>query len=225
MFFFYIGLSITYDQILKPFPIIRSNSVSNTSPMGICKKEHYKNSISTSLLFSTAVITGSTSAPDLKDVLNQPESLCKAVPSCNLIRPLETLHNALSLKQMDDFLFKMTSIDLARKNEQNRKTSTESKLSITNLIEQPITKINTISSSSTLTSNLSDICGSNEGQLQVLSGGISSSGPSSIISSSSMPSSPNNNSNLKKLNFFGSSSTDQSENELSSFSGPPSPSN
>ncbi|XP_076356478.1 inositol hexakisphosphate and diphosphoinositol-pentakisphosphate kinase-like isoform X46 [Tachypleus tridentatus] len=58
-------------------------------------------------LFSTAVISGSTSAPELKN----------AVPPCasdgymNLpsIRPLETLHNALSLSQLDNFLERMTT--------------------------------------------------------------------------------------------------------------------
>ena len=66
-------------------------------------------SISTSLLFSTAVISGSSSAPDLKDMLNPPER-CKA----QSIRPLETLHNALSLRQMDDFLVRMVNSNLYR---------------------------------------------------------------------------------------------------------------
>ncbi|XP_042241884.1 inositol hexakisphosphate and diphosphoinositol-pentakisphosphate kinase 2-like isoform X3 [Homarus americanus] len=60
-------------------------------------------------VFSTAVISGSTSAPDLRDNFS-------ALPfSANLdalggvpsIRPLETLHNALSLRQLDSFLERM----------------------------------------------------------------------------------------------------------------------
>ena len=299
--FFFIGLSITYDQILKPFPIIRSNSVSNTSPIGMgknyksrcslfarmssngyrlliliknCQSLFSSDSISTSLLFSTAVISGSSSAPDLKDVLNPPER-CKA----QSIRPLETLHNALSLRQMDDFLVKMVNSNLYRqfcthqrlikrniqitpydadldpllmisdlntsnlnkiileeiatkKIEQDaelRKISFDSHKSSMSgfLVEQPMnTKTNTISSSSTLTSNLSDISGSNS-QLQVLSG---LSGPNSIISSSSVPSSPNDSSCAEfwKKTFFKSGSVDhQSDNDqaTTSFSSPPSPMN
>ncbi|KAK3878140.1 hypothetical protein Pcinc_017202 [Petrolisthes cinctipes] len=60
-------------------------------------------------VFSTAVISGSTSAPDLRDnfpALPFSTSLegLGGVPS---IRSLETLHNALSLRQLDAFLAKM----------------------------------------------------------------------------------------------------------------------
>ncbi|XP_063842119.1 inositol hexakisphosphate and diphosphoinositol-pentakisphosphate kinase 2-like isoform X8 [Scylla paramamosain] len=60
-------------------------------------------------VFSTAVISGSTSAPDLRDnfsALPFSASLegLGGVPS---IRPLETLHNALSLRQLDGFLERM----------------------------------------------------------------------------------------------------------------------
>lgn len=55
------------------------------------------------------MISGSSSAPDLKDVLNPPER-CKS----QSIRPLETLHNALSLRQMDDFLVRMVNSNLYR---------------------------------------------------------------------------------------------------------------
>ncbi|KAI1280528.1 Inositol hexakisphosphate and diphosphoinositol-pentakisphosphate kinase [Halotydeus destructor] len=61
---------------------------------------------STNSLFSTAVISGSASAPDLKDILHTSVDGCPTLPS---IRPLETLHNALSLKQLDIFLQKVTS--------------------------------------------------------------------------------------------------------------------
>ncbi|XP_066980665.1 inositol hexakisphosphate and diphosphoinositol-pentakisphosphate kinase 2 isoform X36 [Macrobrachium rosenbergii] len=60
-------------------------------------------------VFSTAVISGSTSAPDLRDNFSalpftgNIEGL-GGVPS---IRPLETLHNALSLRQLDAFLERM----------------------------------------------------------------------------------------------------------------------
>ncbi|XP_069998746.1 inositol hexakisphosphate and diphosphoinositol-pentakisphosphate kinase 2 isoform X2 [Penaeus vannamei] len=60
-------------------------------------------------VFSTAVISGSTSAPDLRDNFTAlPFSTdiegLGGVPS---IRPLETLHNALSLRQLDTFLERM----------------------------------------------------------------------------------------------------------------------
>ena len=60
---------------------------------------------STNSLFSTAVISGSSSAPDLKDVVHLNTDGTPSFPS---IRPLETLHNALSLKHLDNFLDKMT---------------------------------------------------------------------------------------------------------------------
>lgn len=55
---------------------------------------------STTSLFSTAVISGSSSTPNLQD------TLCDA-PGFPIIRPLETLHNALSLKHLNEFLEKM----------------------------------------------------------------------------------------------------------------------
>ncbi|XP_074605166.1 inositol hexakisphosphate and diphosphoinositol-pentakisphosphate kinase isoform X2 [Brevipalpus obovatus] len=60
---------------------------------------------STNSLFSTAVISGSSSAPELKNVLKQSTDGLPAIPS---IRPLETLHNALSLKQLVAFLERMS---------------------------------------------------------------------------------------------------------------------
>ena len=176
---------------------------------------------------------------------------------------METLHNNVTLKQIDEFLIKMTNfnvynqrqtkrniqvtpydsdvdqlqsindlneIAIAKKSEpQDRKTSGDlqsNKSSISGLsLEQPILiKANTISSSSTLTSNLSDISDSSQ-QLQV-------SGPSSIISSCSMPSSPNNLNNsfthlefCWKKTFFHNSIDNQSDNDqaTTSFSGPSSP--
>ncbi|XP_067003920.1 inositol hexakisphosphate and diphosphoinositol-pentakisphosphate kinase 2 isoform X3 [Anabrus simplex] len=71
---------------------------------------------STSSLFSTAVISGSSSAPNLRDMIPSTASVsaiegCGGVPP---IRPLETLHNALSLRQLDSFLELMTSAPLFR---------------------------------------------------------------------------------------------------------------
>ncbi|XP_055711862.1 inositol hexakisphosphate and diphosphoinositol-pentakisphosphate kinase isoform X19 [Phlebotomus papatasi] len=67
-----------------------------------------KKMASTNSLFSTAVISGSSSAPNLRDMIPSTASPSGigGVPS---IRPLETLHNALSLKQLDSFLETMTA--------------------------------------------------------------------------------------------------------------------
>lgn len=79
--------------------------------LNLSQKSIHIGSISTSLLFSTAVISGSSSsAPDLKDVLNPPERF----KAQSIRLGLETLHNALSLKQMDAFLSKMTNSNLSR---------------------------------------------------------------------------------------------------------------
>lgn len=56
-------------------------------------------------MFSTAVISGSSSAPELKNVLHPSSDF---IPNISTIRPLETLHNALSLKQLESFLERMT---------------------------------------------------------------------------------------------------------------------
>ncbi|KAG5890699.1 hypothetical protein JTB14_016529 [Gonioctena quinquepunctata] len=71
---------------------------------------------STNSLFSTAVISGSSSAPNLRDIISSSSNATAiegfgGVPS---IRPLETLHNALSLKQLDTFLDRMTAMPLFR---------------------------------------------------------------------------------------------------------------
>ncbi|XP_053664607.1 uncharacterized protein LOC128713762 [Anopheles marshallii] len=67
-----------------------------------------KMATSTNSLFSTAVISGSSSAPNLRDMIPSTASPSGfgGVPP---IRPLETLHNALSLKQLDAFLERMTT--------------------------------------------------------------------------------------------------------------------
>ncbi|XP_047738124.1 inositol hexakisphosphate and diphosphoinositol-pentakisphosphate kinase isoform X2 [Hyalella azteca] len=61
-------------------------------------------------VFSTAVISGSTSAPDLRETFHTIRYVSSiegqgGVPS---IRPLETLHNALSFRQLDEFLRRIT---------------------------------------------------------------------------------------------------------------------
>ncbi|XP_075677724.1 inositol hexakisphosphate and diphosphoinositol-pentakisphosphate kinase 2 isoform X4 [Dermatophagoides pteronyssinus] len=56
---------------------------------------------STSTLFSTAVISGSSSTPNLQD------TVVIDTPGQPTIRPLETLHNALSLRYLSEFLDKM----------------------------------------------------------------------------------------------------------------------
>nr|CAD7256131.1 unnamed protein product [Timema shepardi] len=85
---------------------------------GLVVQQHRKmNSAgSTNSLFSTAVISGSSSAPNLRDIIPNTASVsaiegCGGVPP---IRPLETLHNALSLRQLDAFLDIMTSAPLFR---------------------------------------------------------------------------------------------------------------
>ncbi|XP_076680697.1 inositol hexakisphosphate and diphosphoinositol-pentakisphosphate kinase isoform X15 [Andrena cerasifolii] len=68
-------------------------------------------------LFSTAVISGSSSAPNLKDMVPHHTSAVAAIEGFGgvpPIRPLETLHNALSLRQLDSFLDMMTSAPLFR---------------------------------------------------------------------------------------------------------------
>ncbi|CAG9783932.1 unnamed protein product [Diatraea saccharalis] len=64
-------------------------------------------------LFSTAVISGSSSAPNLRVMIPSanPDNIAAlegfgGVPA---IRPLETLHNALSLRQLDAFLERVTA--------------------------------------------------------------------------------------------------------------------
>ncbi|XP_055847092.1 inositol hexakisphosphate and diphosphoinositol-pentakisphosphate kinase isoform X16 [Episyrphus balteatus] len=69
-----------------------------------------KMATSTNSLFSTAVISGSSSAPNLRDMIpsTATPSVLEGFGGVPPIRPLETLHNALSLKQLDVFLEKMT---------------------------------------------------------------------------------------------------------------------
>ncbi|XP_055711859.1 inositol hexakisphosphate and diphosphoinositol-pentakisphosphate kinase isoform X16 [Phlebotomus papatasi] len=70
-----------------------------------------KKMASTNSLFSTAVISGSSSAPNLRDMIpsTASPSVLEGIGGVPSIRPLETLHNALSLKQLDSFLETMTA--------------------------------------------------------------------------------------------------------------------
>ncbi|XP_044744721.1 inositol hexakisphosphate and diphosphoinositol-pentakisphosphate kinase 2 isoform X3 [Coccinella septempunctata] len=69
---------------------------------------------STNSLFSTAVISGSSSAPNLRDMIPSATSVSglEGFGGVPPIRPLETLHNALSLRQIDAFLDRMTKASL-----------------------------------------------------------------------------------------------------------------
>ncbi|KAJ6636186.1 Inositol hexakisphosphate and diphosphoinositol-pentakisphosphate kinase [Pseudolycoriella hygida] len=73
-----------------------------------------KMATSTNSLFSTAVISGSSSAPNLRDMIpcTASSSVLEGFGGVPPIRPLETLHNALSLKQLDGFLEKMITVPL-----------------------------------------------------------------------------------------------------------------
>ncbi|XP_037938088.1 inositol hexakisphosphate and diphosphoinositol-pentakisphosphate kinase isoform X4 [Teleopsis dalmanni] len=70
-----------------------------------------KMATSSNSLFSTAVISGSSSAPNLRDMIpgTVSSSVLEGFGGVPPIRPLETLHNALSLKQLDSYLQKMTA--------------------------------------------------------------------------------------------------------------------
>lgn len=75
-------------------------------------------------LFSTAVISGSSSAPELTAILPSTgvaiglglANLAAIDPCASVgvpaIRPLETLHNGLSLNQLDQFLERMTRLQV-----------------------------------------------------------------------------------------------------------------
>ncbi|XP_072943701.1 inositol hexakisphosphate and diphosphoinositol-pentakisphosphate kinase [Epargyreus clarus] len=63
-------------------------------------------------LFSTAVISGSSSAPNLRVMIPTASASNAALEGFGgvpAIRPLETLHNALSLRQLDAFLERVTA--------------------------------------------------------------------------------------------------------------------
>ncbi|XP_076259063.1 inositol hexakisphosphate and diphosphoinositol-pentakisphosphate kinase isoform X5 [Rhynchophorus ferrugineus] len=128
---------------------------------------------STNSLFSTAVISGSSSAPNLQEMIPSTASASAAIEGFGgvpPIRPLETLHNALSLKQIDAFLDRMTKAQLYR-----TPSSTPPK--------QPSTPLPT-PTSSTVVSGKSEML-----KLQSPGSSAGFSGPPSFVSSSG-PSSP-----------------------------------
>ncbi|CAG9837441.1 unnamed protein product [Diabrotica balteata] len=128
-------------------------------------------------LFSTAVISGSSSAPNLRDMITSSSNATAiegfgGVPS---IRPLETLHNALSLKQLDAFLDRMTTAPIFR-----TPSSTPPKY--------PSTPLPTPTNGNILACGLS-LDKSRPLKLQSPSNSVGWSGPPSLMSSSG-PSSP-----------------------------------
>ncbi|XP_071747742.1 inositol hexakisphosphate and diphosphoinositol-pentakisphosphate kinase 2 isoform X10 [Lepeophtheirus salmonis] len=87
----------------------KTNSASSSyKGLNLKKKFSHKGSTTTKL-FSTAVISGSSSAPNLKEMSPVPGSTIAVSATMPTIRPLETLHNALSLRQLDEFLGYITS--------------------------------------------------------------------------------------------------------------------
>ncbi|XP_025833442.1 inositol hexakisphosphate and diphosphoinositol-pentakisphosphate kinase 2 isoform X4 [Agrilus planipennis] len=133
-------------------------------------------------LFSTAVISGSSSAPNLRDMIpsTASASAIEGIGGVPPIRPLETLHNALSLRQIDSFLEEMTAVPLFK-----TPSSTPPKY--------PSTPIPT--PTSLVQSTSAPGCSGVSQQplplkLQSPNNSIGWSGPPSLISSNSGPSSP-----------------------------------
>ncbi|KAK4884538.1 hypothetical protein RN001_000809 [Aquatica leii] len=132
----------------------------------------------TNALFSTAVISGSSSAPNLRDMIpsTASASALEGIGGVPAIRPLETLHNALSLRQLDVFLEKMTLTPV-----QKTPSSTPPKVP------------STPSTTPTNASQVSVKYNCNHPpplKLQSPSNSLGWSGPPSFLSSSSGPSSP-----------------------------------
>lgn len=110
--------SIGHMNYLKDSPVSNNHQRHNrtlpghvTSSYIMCR---YFNHVpgSTNSLFSTAVISGSSSTPNLRDMLPNNASVTAAIEGWGgvpAIRPLETLHNALSFRQLDAFLEQMIS--------------------------------------------------------------------------------------------------------------------
>ncbi|XP_044265297.1 inositol hexakisphosphate and diphosphoinositol-pentakisphosphate kinase 2 isoform X14 [Tribolium madens] len=136
-------------------------------------------------LFSTAVISGSSSAPNLRDMIpsTASASAIEGFGGVPPIRPLETLHNALSLKQIDTFLEHMTAAPLFR-----TPSSTPPKY--------PSTPLPTpTNGGATVAANV---------KLQSPSNSVGWSGPPSFVSSSG-PSSPGASENSKESSEMSSS--------------------
>lgn len=133
----------------------------------------------TNSLFSTAVISGSSSAPNLRDMIPSTASVSalEGIGGVPAIRPLETLHNALSLRQLDVFLESMTLAPILK-----TPSSTPPKV--------PCTPSTTPTNTSRAPG--CSRCNSHSPplKLQSPSNSIGWSGPPSFISSGSGPSSP-----------------------------------
>ncbi|KAF2893733.1 hypothetical protein ILUMI_12427 [Ignelater luminosus] len=129
-------------------------------------------------LFSTAVISGSSSAPNLRDMIpsTASASALEGFGGVPPIRPLETLHNALSLRQLDTFLEQMTAAPLYK-----TPSSTPPR--------HPSTPITT-SAAQAVSSSMSESSHPPPLKLQSPSNSLGWSGPPSFLSSSSGPSSP-----------------------------------
>ncbi|XP_063908216.1 inositol hexakisphosphate and diphosphoinositol-pentakisphosphate kinase 2-like isoform X14 [Zophobas morio] len=141
-------------------------------------------------LFSTAVISGSSSAPNLRDMIpsTASASAIEGFGGVPPIRPLETLHNALSLRQIDTFLEQMTAAPLFR-----TPSSTPPKYPSTPLPTP------TNGGQSMVTSSASQPL-----KLQSPSNSVGWSGPPSFVSSSG-PSSPGVSENSKESSEMSSS--------------------
>ncbi|XP_011640192.1 inositol hexakisphosphate and diphosphoinositol-pentakisphosphate kinase 2 isoform X4 [Pogonomyrmex barbatus] len=118
-----VELCDTRSRIIQPDPTCtaRRHRHSISGQMSYFKLLGYniskKLTGSANSLFSTAVISGSSSAPNLKDMVPPHASAVAAIEGFGgvpPIRPLETLHNALSLRQLDSFLEMMTTAPLYR---------------------------------------------------------------------------------------------------------------
>ncbi|XP_018399820.1 PREDICTED: inositol hexakisphosphate and diphosphoinositol-pentakisphosphate kinase 2 [Cyphomyrmex costatus] len=118
-----VELCDTRSRIIQPDPTCtaRRHRHSISGQMSYFKLLGYnvskKLTGSANSLFSTAVISGSSSAPNLKDMVPPHASAVAAIEGFGgvpPIRPLETLHNALSLRQLDCFLEMMTTAPLYR---------------------------------------------------------------------------------------------------------------
>ncbi|XP_054162265.1 inositol hexakisphosphate and diphosphoinositol-pentakisphosphate kinase 2-like, partial [Oppia nitens] len=155
---------------------------------------------STSSLFSTAVISGSSSAPNLQETfLHTSAEGCSSIPT---IRPLETLHNALSLRHLDSFFEKLTSSPLYR-------------LPLSSPMRIPINSSAPGMPSHSMKSGLPISSPTSSCQ------SFGWSGPPSFVSSSG-PSSPNS-SQLDLLARFAKSGDSETTVLDNCWSGPPSP--
>ncbi|XP_071447220.1 inositol hexakisphosphate and diphosphoinositol-pentakisphosphate kinase 2 isoform X14 [Hetaerina americana] len=170
-------------------------------------------------LFSTAVISGSSSAPNLSDMIPNVGGSVSAIEGCGgvpPIRPLETLHNALSLRQLDAFLQAMTMAPLCRTTPLSSPPHDPPPPGPPGTHGTPSTQGTSTSMSSSQTSSTASSGGHHSKEsreilpgghppplrLQSPSNSIGWSGPPSFVSSSSGPSSPNGCSSSSSLDLY-----------------------